>query len=221
MTTIYSHGAKCSDKHPKLNVGTDESPLYVTGGSVTQPVSGQFEDHDIVVALESGGRILNLTAPWSGTTAFYFPIVDMSTPAFEDLEKLITYLSEALQDGKSVMIGCIGGHGRTGLVLAALVATLRGEKDAITYVRKHYCKKAVESSSQINFLVKHYGVTKVEASKQHGMGDYKGVGGKKNPGYYGYAKNKDLFGSSGGRKVPDTIAHVNNPNTLTKGLTKA
>lgn len=43
---------------------------------------------------------------------------------------------------------------------------MMGEEDAITYVRKNYCQKAVESKSQVEFLHKHYGIKKVGGSKE-------------------------------------------------------
>lgn len=51
--------------------------------------------------------------------------------------------------GKWVEVGCIGGHGRTGTVLACM-AVLAGQsaKDAVKYVRTSYCKKAIETKEQ-------------------------------------------------------------------------
>jgi hypothetical protein len=88
----------------------------------------------------------------------------------EDLEtyrKLINWTLAQLEGGAKVHAGCIGGHGRTGMFFVALVTVATGRKDAITYVREHYCKKACETSSQINFLVKHFGVDSVKASKNY------------------------------------------------------
>ncbi|MCK5640964.1 MAG: hypothetical protein KAJ19_09215, partial [Gammaproteobacteria bacterium] len=96
-------------------------------------------------------------------------------------------------------IGCIGGHGRTGLVLAALAAyTKTAPKNAIQWVRKHHCDSAVESTSQVNFLVKHYKVAKAKVSKGYyggyhnyygGQGGYQGVGGGQTGSRYRKPKN--------------------------------
>jgi hypothetical protein len=72
-----------------------------------------------------------------------------------------------LHDGKSIHVGCIGGHGRTGTVLTAIMAELTEKTDAIQWVRAHYCKKAVESEEQVDFLVKHYGVTTAKPTKTY------------------------------------------------------
>lgn len=49
---------------------------------------------------------------------------------------------------------CVGGHGRTGTVMCALLITLKGftVKKAISRVREDYCKFAVESDRQIEYL---------------------------------------------------------------------
>ena len=65
-----------------------------------------------------------------------------------EFKKMVVWLKEQGQAGKKIHIGCIGGHGRTGTLLAALVKEVTGNVDAIAYVRKNYCAKAVESNSQ-------------------------------------------------------------------------
>ena len=51
--------------------------------------------------------------------------------------------------GERVEIACIGGHGRTGTVLACM-AILAGVKadEAVAWVRAHYCERAVQEPSQ-------------------------------------------------------------------------
>lgn len=53
-----------------------------------------------------------------------------------------------------VCIHCVGGHGRTGTVACALLIALKGSsvKKAITRIRSDYCKFAVESDRQIEYL---------------------------------------------------------------------
>ena len=57
-------------------------------------------------------------------------------------------------DGWSVEAGCIGGHGRTGTVLACWVVLATGwnPQDAMQYVWEHYCKEAIESKEQVRFI---------------------------------------------------------------------
>lgn len=94
----------------------------------------------------------------------------MSVPEnLDEFNKMLLHVKLSLEQGLKVFMGCIGGHGRTGLVFAALVKLMSNEEDAITYVRKNYCEKAVESNSQVEWLHKNFGIKKVDGTKGHGM----------------------------------------------------
>ena len=56
-------------------------------------------------------------------------------------------------EGWRVETGCIGGHGRTGTVLAcwSVLAGLT-PVDAMAYVWENYCKEAIESKAQVRFI---------------------------------------------------------------------
>lgn len=53
-----------------------------------------------------------------------------------------------------IIVNCMGGHGRTGTALSALLICNGGYSwaDAVNYVRLHHCTNAVESNSQIDYL---------------------------------------------------------------------
>jgi hypothetical protein len=57
------------------------------------------------------------------------------------------------QSGKHVEVGCLGGLGRTGTVLAcmAVLAGVPGES-AVGWVREHYRCEAVETAAQANWV---------------------------------------------------------------------
>jgi len=150
---------QCWESHPVYEI----DGLPITGGSCTRCYP---KDVDVFIGLDwsmtSGGR----SYPWEEGTDVLFKITDMSVPtSVYDFKKLIEYASNAMREGKTVFVGCIGGHGRTGLFLAALTTHMTGEKDSITVVRKNYCKKAVESTKQVNWLHQHFGIKKVANSK--------------------------------------------------------
>jgi len=65
---------------------------------------------------------------------------------------------------------CVGGHGRTGTALAIL-AGLTGacKSDPVLFIRKHYCKKVVESESQVKYIEEMTGI-KVEAKPNKTFG---------------------------------------------------
>lgn len=152
---------RCYESHPVLKLG--KGTLY--GGNARMP---KVKDADIYVCLQSGDMTGKQSDPWDAQQVIevQYAIQDMRAPEnVTRFKNLITWLCTQLQEGKAVHVGCIGGHGRTGMVLSAVVAELAGKKDAIGWVRKHYCKKAVESKAQVAFLQKHYRVAAAEPAK--------------------------------------------------------
>jgi len=150
---------RCYETHPALDIG----PAKIYGGSCAFPV---IKDADVYVGFDASMPRTDRQYPWSQSTEFLYRINDMEAPKdLGSFNKLLDFLAEAIASGKKVHCGCIGGHGRTGTVLAALVSVITGEKDAITYVRDNYCKKAVESVAQIEFLHKNYGIVRVDSTK--------------------------------------------------------
>lgn len=162
---------KCAHTHPPLKI-TDKITVY--GGAASDPIHAGL---DIYLSLDYGKSHDKCMYPWHEVTKqfVYFPITDMAAPKDpEEFKLMINWLAAQAEAGKSIHIGCIGGHGRTGTVLAALVNKLTGNADAIQFVRDNYCKKAVESKDQVNFLHEHYGITKRDPSKTYSYGGYKG-----------------------------------------------
>lgn len=149
---------RCFHSHPPLSLGKG---LVVYGGSCSLPVEA-----DIHIGLDASMKDHDSSFPWNPGTAFYYRIVDYRAPSNHDsFKKMIEWIAQEIKSGKKVHIGCIGGHGRTGTVLSALVAYMNVSTDPIKYVRENYCKKAVESQEQIDFLVKHFGCLPAEIAK--------------------------------------------------------
>lgn len=154
----------CAHSHSKLSVGGGK---VITGGSAYHPVGGPY---DTSVWLDGAPRSDKRVYPWESGYAFSFPITDMSVPAsLEDFKNLLTWVSGRLDTGDRVHVGCVGGHGRTGLFLSALVSLRMPEvKDPVTYVRENYCHKAVESAEQLWWLEKNFGfISEAQPSKTH------------------------------------------------------
>ncbi|HEY0819765.1 MAG TPA: hypothetical protein VGD46_13360 [Rhizobacter sp.] len=188
---------KCHEKHPELTLGGG----VILGASCNAPRAG----YDVYVGFDWGMKMPFPPAPWNplqapADTAVHakFEIQDMNVPKDKDeFDRMVAYLIDQLAMGKRVHIGCIGGHGRTGLVLAVLVKTILGEEDAIEWVRTNHCKKAVETSQQVDWLHTHYGIKKAKASKGWSEssfeGKYGGKGSSKSTGGFG-----DYLKSEGG-----------------------
>ncbi len=63
-------------------------------------------------------------------------------------------VSSLREENKDVIVCCIGGHGRTGLVLSILAYFMceDAKKDPIAFIRKNYCKEAVETAEQVKYI---------------------------------------------------------------------
>jgi hypothetical protein len=185
---------KCYESHPALKIG--EYEIY--GGSCSHPV---VSDADIYVGLDYGMTYSAKAYPWNGATRteIYFPVTDMYAPSDpKEFHKMVCWLADRLHAGDKIHVGCIGGHGRTGTLFAALVKHMTGNENAIQYVRDNYCEKAVETAEQIQFLVKHYGIKSVKSTKKPYKGGSlfpvekgsHGTGGT----VYPVKSNKSIFG---------------------------
>lgn len=160
------------DVQPTKRCHYNHKPLEIGGGVLH---GGNCRDHfhlgrmDLYVALDACMQHPYFENASDVPRAVYYPIRNMQIPNRPDkFIALVDLIVKELSEGHTVHVGCIGGHGRTGLVIAAVVARLglAGEdNDAIKWVREHYCKKAVETSSQEGFLVTHFGV-KPKATKE-------------------------------------------------------
>ena len=84
----------------------------------------------------------------------FIPWTDMAAPV-QTIEKYVLWALDYIKKGGWLQIGCIGGHGRTGTFLALmLLADGRAEDadDAVCQTRALYCNKAIESTSQADYI---------------------------------------------------------------------
>lgn len=82
------------------------------------------------------------------------PWRDWGTPENpRELRSALKWLLREARRGSIIDIGCMGGHGRTGTALAALLV-LQGldSGTAIRRVRIDYCDEAIESKAQTRFI---------------------------------------------------------------------
>lgn len=102
-----------------------------------------------------------LEVPWGIPSTW--PMAHLDWPDFsvpDDPDDAIIagqWILEQIAAGKRVETGCLGGHGRTGTMLALLLV-LQGVKPgtAIERVRKTYCDEAIEGNKQIDLIVYGY-----------------------------------------------------------------
>ena len=120
----------CYETHRRLAV---DDGCFIRGGNGAWPVP---TDAHLYVGFKLPLR--ETPAP-----SIPFPITDFRAPADADAYKtLVALVSDFLRPDRKVHAGCVGGHGRTGTFLAALVAYRRdlgidgmaGIADPIDYV---------------------------------------------------------------------------------------
>lgn len=155
-------GPRCHEGHKPLKLGKG----WIFGGSCLEPRAG----FDIYIGFDRGVRPIKASFPWEEkpVISFLYPISDMRAPSDPaSFMKMVDWICTQLHAGKKIHMGCIGGHGRTGTVLAAVYAKMHPEDPkAIQWARERHCYKAVESMEQVNFLMKYFGVAKASGTKE-------------------------------------------------------
>lgn len=154
----------CWESHKPYVIQCEGKSYEINGGSCTNHYP---QNVDIFIGFDNNMIRGKREFPWEKGIDINFHIPDMQSPKdVKQFKKLINWTIEQLTEGKKLYCGCIGGHGRTGLFLAALTTVMTGNKNSIKTVRDNYCKKAVESKEQIDWLHINFGINKIKASKQ-------------------------------------------------------
>lgn len=84
------------------------------------------------------------------------PVKDQMASSNEEMSELLNWIKSKLDLDQKVMIHCVGGLGRSGMVAASLIKSLgKSAYNAITDVRASRSPRAVESKDQEDF-VKQY-----------------------------------------------------------------
>lgn len=71
-------------------------------------------------------------------------------------------------DKRDILVSCMGGHGRTGMVLTCLAlaaGVVPAGNDPVAWIRDRYCEKAVETKAQITYIEEAFGVKVASAPK--------------------------------------------------------
>lgn len=150
--------------------------------------------------LVSDGLPKKLHAPatlletWEGTPPIpikgvYLPWQDRGAPPIHKVMALVDWINKLLDEGVSIEVACMGGHGRTGTLAACVMLSRNpsvGANDAIKYIRAAYCKEAIESHEQVTRIYEMTGETPPAppptpayqykgtgtAGKSYGIGNY-------------------------------------------------
>ena len=154
--TTHSH------LHTPVRVG--QYTVYASAGrSVTKETDYRPKALGIYLDPMIWGRIRDVTIqPFAEVTSkvpvqrdaageiIYVRWPDFGIIGQDRLRRLTGIIHRALRDGITVEIGCIGAHGRTGTLLAALLVTIEKDSaaEAIRHVWDSYCEDAIETRGQ-------------------------------------------------------------------------
>ena len=91
-------------------------------------------------------------------TSIYIGWPDFGILPLELLDEAVKWVVPYLYDKSNIIeIACMGGHGRTGTFLAAvMIREGWATTDAIEYIRGGYCNKAIESFEQEDMLAQYH-----------------------------------------------------------------
>ena len=106
----------------------------------------------IMVSPDFPSKELHLVLPYPRLTLDWVDM--MAAPRGASTEHVIRWAVEKIVEGKLLDIGCFGGHGRTGTLLAVLMVEVEKltPAEAIDAVRERYCKECIESLAQARFI---------------------------------------------------------------------
>lgn len=137
---------------------TNLSCEAVAHGSVTMLISGRnitlYGGAYLNSISVKGAQLVKLAAEIDLDYDHKIDIEDFSPPKPEDVLELAQTIRNSKHD--VYYIGCLGGYGRTGTVIAALLILLRGYSSeyAIKSVRSHISPRCIETVEQLEFLYK-------------------------------------------------------------------
>ena len=89
----------------------------------------------------------------AGLSVKRMPILDQGVSSREEMDDLVSWLEDSTSKGASVVVHCVGGLGRAGLVAGSFLKA-RGldAADAIAEVRRVRTARALESAVQEEFV---------------------------------------------------------------------
>lgn len=97
---------------------------------------------------------------------YFYKIQDREVPEGGDFNILIDMLHKELLAGRQVNVSCIGGHGRTGIVLSILHGLMTESLDPVGEIRSIYCYKAIETHGQKKYVHEFLGLAAPEKDKE-------------------------------------------------------
>ncbi|MEM7181494.1 MAG: isochorismatase family protein [Spirochaetota bacterium] len=135
-------------KDRERDLTTDIKTIQESGihSILTLLSSDEFEQYGVDNLLEAYKA--------AGLESKHVSIIDQGIPSIPELQKVLHWMHEKIENKQAILVHCVGGLGRTGTIIAAYLIWYHGysAEDAIAAVRKSRSQRAVESKLQIEFL---------------------------------------------------------------------
>lgn len=130
--------------HGFIRLTVDGYRFNVYGGSyLNRPAN--------IAGVKLAPEIWGLTHPYD----LSLDIPDYSAPSLEEFCILLDDIITLGKERSEVYIGCMGGYGRTGVVVSGLIMVVQGMTavDAVSYTRQYINRHCVEVTAQHLLLV--------------------------------------------------------------------
>jgi len=99
---------------------------------------------------------LNEVYTKDGFEVLHLPILDQMTPSLEEINECVSKISTWLVQNEKIMIHCVGGLGRSGLVAACYLKSIGIESNqSIKIIREYRSPRAIETKIQEEFVVEY------------------------------------------------------------------
>ncbi len=89
----------------------------------------------------------------AGFKTFHLLLMDQKACGIEPMSEVLAFIDEGIEADESVLVHCVGGLGRSGMVVASWLKTRGADSDqAIAAVRKACGSRAIETEVQVDFV---------------------------------------------------------------------
>ena len=103
-----------------------------------------------------GVKELNDVYTKAGFEVLHLPILDQMTPSLDEINECVSKISTWLVQNEKIMIHCVGGLGRSGLVAACYLKSIGIESNqSIKIIREYRSPRAIETKIQEEFVIEY------------------------------------------------------------------
>ena len=163
---------RCDHNLVPFEVAPNKS-VYLSGSmTLKSKASGPLPDtaiyldsgwlHDVILTNDATS-----TLEKGDLRIMYVKWMDHGVLTLDQLDVAVRFIINELERGDNVEIGCVGGHGRTGTLAAAVCVGLgAAADDALIHLWDDYCDKAVETVPQEELVVSYAAWRNVKLDKE-------------------------------------------------------